>query len=139
PRIMKSDCRTSQFLPRTFLAAAIFALTSAQTFASDVSARYVTGAEVPVTADAFNAHDKTVNLVLNFAPAEGKNLMHVRNTGPGFIQGEFNNLAQGQIVALPYSGITYHFVSNYYGGAGRDLVLMPIRLNDLAATAREKL
>jgi hypothetical protein len=139
---MKSDCRTSrnlQFLPRTLLAAAtMFALTSAHTFADVVSAHYTTDTEVPVSSDGFTATDKSVDLTLNFAPAEGKDLVLVRNTGPRFIQGEFNNLAHGQIVALQHSGVTYHFVANYYGGEGRDLVLMPIRLDDLSPVALQK-
>ena len=140
---MKSDCRTSrilQFLPRTFLAAAaVFALTSADMFADVVKASYATGAEVAVTSDGFTATDKSVDLTLNFVPAEGQDLTLVRNTGSGFIRGNFNNLTHGQIVALQYRGVSYHFVANYYGGAGRDLVLMRIRLDDLSAVALQKL
>ncbi|MFN2622815.1 MAG: hypothetical protein ABR611_08220 [Chthoniobacterales bacterium] len=112
---------------------------STRTFAEVVSARYATGAEVPVSTDGFTATNKTVDLTLNFAPAEGQDLMLVRNTGPGFIRGNFNNLAHGQIVALQYRGVTYHFVANYYGGEGRDLVLMRIRLDNLSAAALQKL
>ena len=50
--------------------------------------------------------------------------MVVRNTGPGVIIGTFSNLAQGQIVALSYRGVTYHFVAHYHGGTGNDLVLL---------------
>jgi hypothetical protein len=142
---MKSDCRTSRnrkFLPRLLFAAAaaaVFAFTSAHAFADVVSANYATGAEVPASADSFTATGKSVDLTLNFAPVPGRDLMLVRNTGPKFIQGEFSNLAQGQIVALPYRGVTYYFVANYYGGEGRDLVLMPIRLDDLSPVALQKL
>ena len=143
--IMKLNFKTSrtlQSLPRTLLTAAtaaMFALMSADTFADVVNARYATGAEVPVSADGFTATGKSVDLTLNFAPIEGRDLMLVRNTGPGFIRGEFSNLAHGQIVALQYGSVAYHFVANYYGGEGRDLVLMRIRLDDLSAAAREKL
>ncbi len=41
-----------------------------------------------------------------------------------FIVGTFDNLAQGQPVALSYGGVTYRFVANYYGGSGNDLVLV---------------
>jgi hypothetical protein len=141
---MKSDPKNSRKFPRvsrTLLAitAGLFALTSAHSSADVVTARYATGAEVPVKADGFTATDKSVDLTLNFAPAEGQDLTLVRNTGPKFIQGEFNNLAHGQIVALQYGGATYHFVANYYGGEGRDLVLMRIRLDDISATALQKL
>jgi hypothetical protein len=136
---MKSDCRTSRNLQLSLIAAAIFALTSSASLADVVSAHYVTGAEVPVSADSFTATGKSVDLTLNFAPAADQDLVLVRNTGPKFIQGEFTNLAHGQIVALQYGGVTYHFVANYYGGAGRDLVLMRVRLDDLSAAARQKL
>ena len=118
------------------LVAVVFPLSVA---ADVVSARYVTGADVPVSADGFTATGKSVDLTLNIAPVEGQDLMLVKNTGPNFIMGEFNNLAQGQIVALQYSGVSYHFVANYYGGGGKDLVLMPIRLDDLSATALPKI
>jgi hypothetical protein len=142
--IMKLDLnalRKLQSLRRMFLAAsaAVFAITSAHSFADVVSARYATGVEVPVSSDGFNATGNSVDLTLNFAPAEGQDLMLVRNTGPKFIQGNFGNLVHGQIVALQFRGVTYHFVANYYGGEGRDLVLMRIRLDDLSAAARTKL
>src|SRR5205814_8673772 len=59
-----------------------------------------------------------------YAPVAGTQLMVVQNTGPGIIRGTFSNLAQGQTVALSYGGLTYHFVANYYGGNGNDLVLL---------------
>ena len=133
--------RNWQFLRRPLFAAtaALMAFTSAQTFAEVINARYSTGAEVPVTTDSFNAAGKSVDVTLNFVPAEGRDLMLVRNTGPGFIRGEFSNLGHGQIVALQFRGVVYHFVANYYGGEGRDLVLMRIRLDNLSAAARDKL
>jgi hypothetical protein len=142
-KIMKSDftpCRNLPFLPRAlFVGIALSALISAPAFAEVVNASFATGAEVPVVSEGFTATGKTVNLTLNFAPAEGKDLMLVHNTGSDFIQGKFSNLVQGQIVTLKHRGMAYHFVANYYGGNGRDLVLMPTRLDDLSATALEKL
>ena len=141
---MKPDSKTLRdlpSLPRTLLAAtvaAVFALPSAHTFADAISARYVSGAEVPITSDAFDAAGKTLDLALNFVPGADQNLTVVRNTGPEFIKGKFSNLLHGQIVTLPCGGVSYHFVANYYGGQGRDLVLMRIRLDDLSAAAREK-
>src|SRR3954471_5751490 len=124
---MKSDFRTSQFLPRMLLAlatAAGFVLMSAYTFADVVRANYVTGLEVPISSNGFTATDKSVDLKLNFAPAPNRQLMVVENTGPGVIVGTFNNLAQGQIVELNYKGVVYHFVAHYHGGTGNDLVLL---------------
>lgn len=110
---------------RTLLGAvAVLVLATGHTFAAAVNATYTTGAEVPVSSNGFTAIGKTVNLTLNFAPAKGSQLMVVRNTGPGIIIGTFSNLAQGQIVELSFGGVTYHFVANYHGGAGNDLVLL---------------
>jgi hypothetical protein len=127
-KTMKPHCKTFphfQLLARILLAAlAVLALSTARTFAAAVNATYSTGAEVPVSSNGFTAIGKTVNLTLNFAPAPGSQLMVVRNTGPGVIIGTFSNLTQGQIVELSFRGVTYHFVANYHGGAGNDLVLL---------------
>ena len=79
--------------------------------------------DVPVTASSFTATGATVYFTLNCAPATGTALTVVNNTGIGFISGTFGNLAQGQAVTLSYGGVTYHFVANYFGGTGNDLVL----------------
>ncbi|MCX6878707.1 MAG: cadherin-like beta sandwich domain-containing protein [Verrucomicrobia bacterium] len=91
--------------------------------AAVVNATYSSAGDVPVTAAAYSATGNTVVFTLNYAPAIGANLWVVKNTGPGFIQGSFDNLAQGQIVGLTYQGIPYRYVANYYGGTGNDLVL----------------
>lgn len=110
---------------RALLAAvAVFVLATGHTFADAVNATYTTGAEVPVRSNGFTALGRTVNLTLNFAPTTDTQLMVVQNTGPGVIVGTFSNLAQGQIVALSYRGVTYHFVAHYHGGTGNDLVLL---------------
>ena len=70
------------------------------------------------------ATGKSVKFTLNCAPARGTQLMVVQNTGPGLIRGMFSNLAQGQMVTLNYRGVTYQFVAHYYGGSGKDLVLL---------------
>lgn len=92
--------------------------------AAVVSATYNSPVDVPVTAASYTATGNTVNFTLNHAPATGANLTVVNNTGLPFIQGTFDNLTQGQAVALVYAGITYDFVTNYYGGTGNDLVLL---------------
>jgi len=88
-----------------------------------LEAAYTTGMEVPLSASRFTATGSTVDFSLNYAPVTGTTLMVVKNTGPGKIDGAFNNLAQGQVVALSYGDVTYKFVANYYGGSGNDLVL----------------
>ena len=69
---------------------------------------------MPVTADGYTATGSMVGFTLNFAPETGAQLMLVKNTGPEFIDGAFDNLAQGQAVALSYGGVTYRFVANYF-------------------------
>ena len=109
-------------LSAVFLAA--FGLVSTIVSAATVDAFYNSSTDVPVTASSYTATGNTVDFSLNFAPATGTDLMVVNNTGLGFIDGTFDNLAQGQAVALSYGGITYAFVANYYGGSGNDLVLV---------------
>lgn len=103
-----------------FLAAALPVTATA----AAVNATWNTAADVPVTAASYTATGSTLNLTLNFAPATGANLMVVNNTGLPFIDGTFDNLAQGQAVALTYNGVIYKFVARYYGGTGNDLVLV---------------
>ncbi len=91
--------------------------------ASGLAATFNTASDVPVTASSYVASGSTVTFTLNFAPAVGTTLMVVNNTGMSFIQGTFDNLAQGQTVALSYGAATYEFVANYFGGTGNDLVL----------------
>ena len=90
----------------------------------DLTAVYNAATNVPMTAEAATATGATVNFMLNFAPTTGTELMVVKTTGLGFINGTFSNLAQGQTVTLSYGGTDYPFVANYYGGTGNDLVLV---------------
>ena len=121
------------------VAGALLVLTG-QIQAQDVAATYVTGSEVPIKSNGANIDGKTIDIKLQFAPAPGTELLVLRNTGAGIIRGRFSNLAQGQTMALTYSGITYHFVANYYGGNGNDLVLLWTTGDELVApTARAKL
>ena len=100
-----------------------FQLNLGATIAGILTATYHDGTEVPLTAAAFTATGSSVNFALNYPPATGTSLTVVGNTGPGFINGTFDNLAQGQLVTLSYGGVDYKFVANYYGGSGNDLVL----------------
>lgn len=108
-------------LPRLILSALLF--WGACAHAAVVDAVFNSASNVPVTAPAYSATGNTVNLSLGFAPATGTNLTVVNNTGLGFISGVFGNIAQGQVVSLPYNGVIYPFVANYYGGTGNDMVL----------------
>jgi hypothetical protein len=122
------------------LTAGIVALAGSHVWAQEITATFVTGTEVPVTSDNFTAEGKTIKIELNFAPQPGEQLTVVRNTGTDIIRGRFNNLTQGQTITLTFAGITYHFVANYYGGAGNDLVLLWTTGDELVAPiARAKL
>jgi hypothetical protein len=122
------------------IAGALIGVSLYQAAAQDVAATYVSGAEVPMKSTGFDVEGKTVKITLQFAPAPGTQLMVLRNTGPGIIRGRFTNLAQGETITLNYSGLTYHFVANYYGGSGNDLVLLWTTGDELVAPgARIKL
>jgi uncharacterized repeat protein (TIGR03803 family) len=84
---------------------------------------FASAAGIGVATSAYTATGLTLNVSLGFVPTAGTNLTVINNTGLPFIQGVFNNVAQGQIVPLSYGGVTYDFIANYYGGTGNDLVL----------------
>ena len=88
-----------------------------------LTASYSTGLEVPLTATSLPPTGAAVNFFLNYAPTAGTTLTVVKNTDLGFINGTFDNLAQGQVVPLTSGGMIYTFVASYYGGTGNDLVL----------------
>jgi len=102
---------------------ALFNVNLTGTGNSTLAATFNSATDVPATASSFTATGNTVNFSLNFAPPTGTILTVVNNTGLNFIHGTFGNLPQGQAVALSFGGTTYHFVANYYGGTGNDLVL----------------
>src|ERR1017187_8582780 len=105
-------------------ALAAFCFAAQLASATTVNAVYNSATDVPVTAVGYTASGKTMNFTLNFAPVTGTELMVVNNASLPFIQGTFDNLTNGQAVALNYGGNTYNFVANYYGGTGNDLVLV---------------
>ena len=121
---MKTVIRLASLRIPATAALASFCLSAELAWAGTVNAVWNSAADVPVTANGYTATGNTVNFTLNFAPITGTDLMVVNNTGLPFIAGTFNNLAQGQAVALSYGGVTYQFVANYYGGSGNDLVLV---------------
>ncbi|MGK0189265.1 MAG: alpha-tubulin suppressor-like RCC1 family protein, partial [Verrucomicrobiales bacterium] len=89
-----------------------------------LSADYTTGREVPLKVNSFTATGNTVQFALNHAPATGTELTVVENAGLDFISGTFDNLGHGETVVLHFGGLPYHFVANYYGRDGNDLVLV---------------
>ncbi len=85
---------------------------------------FTSASDIGFTSNGFSAGGATIgDITLEYAPSPGTVLTLVRNTSPGFIAGEFGNLVQGQRVPLTFDGVTYHFVANYHGGTGNDLVL----------------
>jgi hypothetical protein len=101
------------------------ALCGLETCCAEVSAVFNAKTDVPITAAAYSARGETLAISLNFAPPAGTNLTVIKNTGLPLIDGAFDNIAHGQRVVLSYAGINYHFVANYFGGTGNDLVLVP--------------
>lgn len=91
--------------------------------ATPVAAVFSSADDVAVSASSYIATGNSIDITLSFAPAVGTPLTLVDQTGLGFIQGTFTNLAHGQTVDLTYGGKTYRYVANYYGGDGNDLVL----------------
>ena len=87
------------------------------------AASFSSASDVPLNVLRAVADGWPLALTLNFAPDTGTNLMVMNVQEPEFIQGEFQNLPQGQIVELPYNGRIYRFAVNYHGGTGNDLVL----------------
>jgi alpha-tubulin suppressor-like RCC1 family protein len=85
---------------------------------------FTSASDIGFTSNGFSVGGATLgDITLDYPPSPGTTLTLVKNTGPGFILGEFGTLTHGQRVPLTYNGITYHFVANYYGGTGNDLVL----------------
>ena len=89
-----------------------------------LTANFSSAADLPLTVSSLNPSGNTLEFSLSFAPTPGTILTVVRNTGLPFINGEFDNLAQGQELTLSFAGRTYYFVANYYGGTGNDLELV---------------
>jgi hypothetical protein len=138
---MKQDFKAFRLSHLILVAAgALFSASASQIMAQDIAATYVSGVDVAVKSNSFSAEGKTINIALQFAPSPGSQLTVVQNTGPGIIQGRFDNLAQGQTITLTYAGLVYHFVANYYGGNGNDLVLLWTTGDELVSpAARSKL
>lgn len=78
---------------------------------------------VGMTREAYDATGLKVNVGLDFAPSTGTSLMVLNNTGLNPIRGNFTGFGQGDTVVLNTMGRDYHFIVNYHGGDGNDLVL----------------
>jgi alpha-tubulin suppressor-like RCC1 family protein len=102
----------------------LFNIQLAGTTTTAVSATFSADSDVGATLSAVNAMGLPLNVTLNYAPTPGTNLTVVKNTGPAFIQGIFNGVANGAPVNLTFNGNTYPFIAWYYGGDGNDLVLL---------------
>ena len=101
----------------------VFVIVLSSAFSATIPANFTSATTIPVTATSYIATGNDVSLSLAFAPVMGTNLTVVKNTGIGFIIGQFSNLSQGESVNLSHNGVTYKYVANYYGGSGNDLVL----------------
>ena len=91
--------------------------------AATIPADFTSASTVPVTDQHYSASGKALDFSLGFAPPRGTNLTVVNVTGSNFISGRFTNLVHGQRVHLRYGTTVYHFVADFYGGDGNDLVL----------------
>jgi len=100
--------------------------------AATVNATFNNAWSSVINTSSYTATGNTINFSLNFTPSSGTSLTVIRNTGLGFIQGTFDNLAQGQMVVLGYGGQNYYFIANYYGHQGSDLVLAWANSNPMA-------
>jgi hypothetical protein len=112
--------------PSLALVSLIFGLLAfgAKPAQGQVNATFNAATDIPIVASSYAAAGQTLNVTLNFTPPAGTNLTVIRNTGASFIAGTFSNAANGATVNLVYNGTVYPFVAWYYGGAGRDLVLL---------------
>jgi len=93
------------------------------TVAGEVAVTLGDPAVPALSAKAITAAGSTLVPVLSAAPPVGATFTLVETTGAEFITGSFENLAQGQVIALHHAGVPYRFVVNYHGGSGNDLVL----------------
>lgn len=93
------------------------------TVRGSLSAVWNTANEVPLAVRGFSPGGSTVGLTLNHTPVTGATLKLIENSGGGVIDGSFDNLPQGQQIALVHQGVTYWFLADYFGGDGNDLVL----------------
>lgn len=88
-----------------------------------LDAAWNSSTDIPLSTSGADLTGQTISLTLNFAPTYSTELTVIENAGLPFIQGEFDNLSQGQIVGIPFDGVTHYFAANYFGGTGNDLVL----------------
>jgi len=68
--------------------------------AAVVTATFSSSSSIPVSSAGYTASGNTVDLTLAYTPTPGTSLTVIDNTGLGFIQGAFDNLANGATVML---------------------------------------
>ncbi len=78
-----------------------------------------------LATNGFTAAGLTLNLALNAAPTLGQKITLVSDSGSA-IDGNFTNLADGNVVTLSYDDTPYQFLVSYEGGDGNDLVLTSV-------------
>lgn len=84
---------------------------------------YRSAGDAGIRLPAFTASGLGATFALDYPPAPGTTLKVVELPGIQPIVGEFDNLAHGQEITLVHQGVSYHFVANYFGGDGNDLVM----------------
>ena len=89
---------------------------------ASLSASWSNPTQSPLSFDGGDYTGSTISFTLNCDPTN-RTLIVIKNNTTDPIQSRFDNLAQWQPVTLRYSGFTYHFRANYFGGDGYDLVL----------------
>jgi sugar lactone lactonase YvrE len=92
------------------------------TFTTLLNPRYVTGTEVPVTANGYTATG-SLQVLLGYSPTPGQVLMLVNNTSASPISGTFSGLAEMATITSTHGGNTFAFRISYVGGDGNDITL----------------
>jgi alpha-tubulin suppressor-like RCC1 family protein len=92
---------------------------------ANLMASFTAANDIPQTAYFIDLSGLVIDIALNFVPSPGTKLTVIKNTGIGPIRGRFSNLPNGAVVSLTYNGKPYSFIVWYYGGDGKnDLVLL---------------
>lgn len=107
-------------LPRLLAVTVVVAF--AGTAQGALTVTFNSGTSVGIKSAGYHASG-ALSVTLGFKPTAGTNLRVVDNTALPFVSGTFDGIPQGGTVNLSYSGTTYPFIANYYGGNGNDFVL----------------
>ena len=88
-----------------------------------MSATLNAASDAPFVTEGFTATGSTLEVQLNFTPQIGEEVTLLENTSARFIQGEFENLSQGQTLSFSVGDERYDYVVDYFAGTGNDLRL----------------